>query len=391
MSRMRARILSIALAALVLASAGASANDLGFSGGVGLDITYTPVPPTSYNIGSDLELSFSVSGFSFLSETGFDLSGFQSERVTIGVDLGAVQIFEEILFNPYFGWNELSVDLAIVGVEIGMDWILANIGSTQTPDYSMGMVVQLGSGIVCGFSINSLTGFGATDLVNMLGGIDAPFSYELLCLFNHLAGLCTPAVDLDVTIVSGFYFEEELVRLEVDYEGLVASNTTWFDTTGLSRMLFELGYRFEDPAISFVTSLEMDGAFVITGLEFIVDLQIDVVRFTSHTVFDEPPIPLVIPIVFASQGFAVSFSICGVDISMETDFDNAFFFAQQLIAIEAELEPVSFASLTTFDASGFAGQCVYADVTFCGVVLFTQAEFDYAGIEKIVFGFDFTF
>ena len=391
MSRMRARILSIALIAIALAGVGAWASDLGFSGGVGLDITYTPVPPSSYNIGSDLELSFAVSGFSFLSETGFDLVGFQSERVTIGVDLGAVQIFEEILFNPYFGWNDLSVDVAIVGVEIGMDWILANIGSTQTPEYTMGSVIQLGSGIVCGFSITSLTGFGATDLVNMLDGIEAPFSYELLYLFNHLAGLCTPAPDLDVTIVPGFYFEEELVRLEVDYEGLIASNTTWFDTTGLSRMLFELGYCFEDPAIGFLASLELDGGFAITGLDFIVDLQIDVVRFTSHTAFDDPPIPIVIPIVFSSQGFAVSFSICGVDISMETDFDDAFFFTRQLIAIEAEIDPVKFYSLTTFDAAGFAGECVYADVTFCGVVLFTQAKFDYAGIEEITFGFDFTF
>jgi len=391
MSRTRARTLLLTLALMMVVAGGALSNDLGFSGGVGLDIISTPVPPTSYNIGSDLDLSFSVPGFSFLSQTGFDLSGFQSQRVTIGVDLGAVQISEEILFNPYFGWNELSVDLAIVGVEIGMDWILADIGSPQTPEYSMGTVIQLGSGIVCGFSITSLTGFGAVDLVNILGGIEAPFTHELLCLFNHLAGLCTPDIRLDVSIVPNFYFEEQLVRLEVDYMGLLSSNTTWFDSTGLSRMLFELGYQLEEPAISFLTSFELDGSFAITGLEFIVDLQIDPVRFTSHTVFDEPPTPLIIPIVFTSQRFAVFFTICGVDISMQTDFDETFFFAQQLIAIEAEFEPVSFTSLTSFDATGFTGQCVYADVTFCGVVLFTKAEFDFTGIQEVVFGFDFTF
>jgi hypothetical protein len=173
--------------------------------------------------------------------------------------------------------------------------------------------------------------------------------------------------------------------------GMIASNTTWFDSAGLARMLFEVGYRFEEPTISFLTSLEMDGSFAITGLDFFVDLQIDVVRFTSATSFDEPLIPILIPIVFSGQRFAVSFEICGVDISMETDFDDAFFFSQQLIAIEAELEPVSFVSLTAFDAAGFSGQCVYADVTFCGVVLFTRAEFDFTGIEEVVFGFDFTF
>jgi hypothetical protein len=368
-----------------------AANDVGFSGFVGLGITYTPVPPTSFNIGADLVMAFDVSGFSFGSETGFDLTGFQSQRVILGVNLGAVEISEEILFDPYFGWNELSLDMAIAGVEIGVDLILADIGSVQTPAYSMGAVIELSSGIVCGFSITSLTGFGAIDLVNILGGIEAPFSYELLYLFNHLDTLCTLPLDLDVTIVPNFYFEEELVRLEADFMGMIVSNTTWFDYTGLSRMLFELGYRFEEPSLSFLASMGVDGAFVITDIAFIVDLQIDVVRFTSHTWFEDNPLPAPIPIVFGGQGFGVSFELCGVLITTETGFDGSLLFEQQLIAIEAMFDPVSFRSLTTFDATGFAGQCIYADVTFSGVTLYTKAEFDFSGIRLVTFGVDFSF
>jgi hypothetical protein len=391
MPRFCARI-AICVVTLLLVGGGIGlADDVGFTGFVGLGITYTPVPPTSFNIAADLALAFEVSGFTFASETGFDLSGFQSERVTLAVDLGAVQISEEILFDPAFARNELGIDMAIAGVDVGVDFILADIGSVQTPSYSMGAVIELSSGIVCGFSITSLTGFGAIDLVNMLGGVEAPFSHDLLYLFDHLDALCALPLDLDVTIVPDFYFEEELVRLEADFMGLIASNTTWFDSMGLSKMLFELGYRFEEPALSFLARMGVDGAFAITEIGFIVDLQIDVVRITSHTWFEENPIPAPVPIVFAGQGFAVSFELCGVHVTTETDFDGSLLFTQQLIAIEATFDPVTFRSLTTFDGTGFTSQCLYADVTICGVKLYTKAEFDFSGISLATFGFDFTF
>jgi hypothetical protein len=115
------------------------------------------------------------------------------------------------------------------------------------------------------------------------------------------------------------------------------------------------------------------------------------VRLTSHTWFVDNPPPAVVPIVFDGQGFAVSFELCGVQITTETDFDDAFFFAQQLIAIEAEIDPVRFRSLTTFDAAGFVGQCIYADVCFSGVLLYTQALFDFSGIQEVTLGFELTF
>jgi hypothetical protein len=382
----------IAFVLLVLLAGGtAAASDLGFSGSVGLEVTYTPIPPASYNIGAEMSLGFDVSGFSFASVTGFDLFGFQSERVSLSIDLGAVRIFEEIRFEPTFAWNELSIDLAIVGVDIGVDWILANIGSVQTPDYSMGAVFELSSGIVCGFSITSLTGFGAVDLVNVLGGIEAPVSNVVLGLFGYLDALCVPPIDLDVTIVDGFYFEEELVRLEVDYLGLLASNTTWFDYQGLSKMLFELGYRFDEPTLSFLASLTLDGTFAVTGLDFMLDLVIDVVRFTSHTMFVEAAPPSPISVVFGGQRFAVSFEICGVVVTSGTTFDGSFLFAEEVIAIDAFIDPVTFQSVTTFDPLGFSTECVYAGVAFCGATLYTRAEFDFSGIQLVAFGFELSF
>ncbi len=391
MSRLCVRIATCLVVLLLVGGGAGRADDVGFMGFVGLGITYTPVPPTSFDIAADLELAFDVAGFTFASRTGFNLSGFQSERVFLGVDLGAVQISEEILFDPYFARNELSLDAAMAGVDVGIDFILADIGTVQTPAYSMGGVIELSSGIVCGFSITSLTGFGAVDLVNVLGGIEAPFSHQLLGLFHDLDALCAPAPDLDVTIVPGFYFEEQLVRLEADFMGMIASSTTWFDAMGLSRMLFETGYRFDDPSLRFLATLGFDGAFAMTDLGFIVDLEIDVVRFTSHTWFDESTPPAPIPITFAGQAFAVMFELCGVSITTETAFDGTLLFDRQGIGVEATFDPVSFRSLTVFDGGGFVSQCITADVTFCGVRLYTQARFDVVGISRVTFGFDLTF
>ncbi|MDD5263907.1 MAG: hypothetical protein PHU43_03630 [Candidatus Bipolaricaulis sp.] len=377
-----------ALIALLLAASGAAAaGDLGFSADIGLEVTYAPVPPASYDITSGLTLAFAISGVSLASETEFSLAGFSSECMTIGADLGAVRIGEEIRFEPYFAWNDLSFDLSIVGIEIGMQWIFADIGGPQTPSYSMGTVFRLASSLACGFSITSLTGFGATGLVNLLDGVLAPFSHELLCVFEHLDALCEETADLDVTIVDGFYFEEELVRLEADYLGMMASGTTWFDAYGLSSMLFELGYRFDDPTLRFLTSMALDGTFGIVGAGFILDLEIETVRFTSHTMFAAPVVPTLIPIAFDGQRFGVSFEVCGVLVTSSTDFDDAFLFSRELIGIEAAIGPVTFASLTTFDASGFAEQRVCAGVTFSGVVLFTHTEFDVTGIQLVTFGF----
>mgnify|MGYP005838761297 CR=1 FL=1 len=392
MRRMSAQIaLGLIVLLVTLGSGPAVASEVGFFGNVGLDVSYTPVAPASYNIDSDLTLAFSVSGFSFTSETGFDLSGFQSEAVTLAVDLGAVQISEEIRFEPLFSWNELSVDLSIVGIHIGFDLILADIVGPQTPTYSMGSVLELSSGILCGFTITSLTGFGAEDLVQLLGGIDAPFSYDLLYLFNHLSDLCANQADLDVTIVPGFYFEEELFRLEVETFGLIASNTTWFNSSGLMKLMFEMGYQFMEPTMAFMASMSLDSGFTITTLDFIFDLQIDMVRFTSQTSFTEFLPVAIIPIVFDAQRFGVSFQLCDVLITTATTFDSSFFFAEQDIAIEATIDPVTFRSMTTFDASGFVSQCIYADVQFCGVLLFTKAEFDYSGIQLVTVGFDLSF
>ncbi len=362
-----------------------------FTGTVGVEFTFTPIPPLSYNLESNVSASFSIDGFSIGAQTAFDLAGFQSLKIDSSLDLGAFGIGEEILFDPYFSWNDFSLTGQIVGVEMGLDLILANIGTVQTPTYSMGAVFSLKSGVISGFSITALTGFGAVDLVNALDGVEAPFSHDLLYLYYHLESLSGTAPDWKVTIVPGFYFEEELVRLEVDTYGLIASSTTWLNTSGFAKEIAEFGYRFTEPNLSFLTAITIDNSFSLSGLDFILDIQIDPVRFTSKTSFaaSTPPIP--IPLVFDTQGFALSFDFSGIVVTSETDFDYSFMFSQEIIGIEATIDPVKFTSLTKFDTTGFAGEWIEAKVTFAGVTLSTAVDFDFTGITKASFGFSLTF
>lgn len=392
MPRMCVRLV-VAFLLVMLAAGGLTlAEETGFSGGVGLEITFIPIPPLSYDIEADLTLSLSIACFTFESETVFALTGFQSQEFDVEVDLGAVSIAEEIIFDPYFSWNQLSVDALIIAVETGLDLILADIGiGTQSPSYSMGAVLELSSGVMSGFSITTLTGFGAIDLVNVLGGVEAPFSHNLLDLFSYLDSLFAPQFTPRVTIVPGFYFEEEFVRLEVDYCGLLSSSSTWLDWTGFAKEVFEFGYQFEEPSLSFLTAMTFDNSFSISGLDFILDLEICGVQFTSWTSFTAPQTPSVLPIVFSGQRFAVSFEVFGVLVTAETDFDGTFLFERQLLAIEAEIEPVAFTSLTAFDKTGFSGEWIKAQVRFSGVTLYTLAAFDFGGIIEVSFGFELEF
>jgi hypothetical protein len=381
-----------AAAALILAvAAPAWAAGLGFSATAGLEITYTPHPPASYNIESDLELAFEITGFALQSQTGFDLSGFTHERVSFAVDLGPVEILEDIRFEPEFDWNELSLDVSIVGVNMGADWIFANTGTQQTPSYSMGAVVTLQGEIPVGLSIASVTGFGATNLVNVLGGAAAPLSNSMLALFNHIAAVCSAPTDLRVTVVDGFFFEEELVRLELNAWGVLASNTVWFDDAGLSQIVGELGYRFADPSLGLLTSLTLDGGLGIVDVGVILDLSIDAIRFTSWTGFARPAFPVPVPVLFGGQKFGLQFELCGVTVTGETDFDDLFLFSAQEVAIEATVDPVTFVSLTTFDSGGFSSQCIDASVAFTGVRLSTEAKFTWSGVTLVSFGFELSF
>jgi hypothetical protein len=171
----------------------------------------------------------------------------------------------------------------------------------------------------------------------------------------------------------------------------MASSSTWLSWTGFDKGILELGYRFEEPRIALLTAVAFNSSFAISGLDFLFDLEISDVRFTSKTSFAEPTTPSIIPIVFSGQGFAVSFTLFDVVFTSETSFDGAFLFAEERLGIELTVDPVKFASLTAFDWMGFSGQWIRASVSFSGISLYTEGEFNYTGVVSVTFGFEFRF
>jgi hypothetical protein len=98
-----------------------------------------------------------------------------------------------------------------------------------------------------------------------------------------------------------------------------------------------------------------------------------------------------LPILFSGQSFALSFELSGVTVTSETDFDDLFLFEAEKIAIETTIDPITFVSLTVFDASGFASEYIRASVRFGGVELETSAQFSWSGVDRVSFGFEFSF
>jgi hypothetical protein len=384
-------IISAAILLGIVVGGVAAGEGAGIAGNVWFQVAYVPVPPASYDIASDLGLAFSVGGFTFASTTGFDVYGFQSQDLRLALDLGVVTISEELLFEPYFSWNEIRVGVSMTGVFIGVDLILADLAALPPPTLSMGGVLELSGQIGFGVTLTSLTGFGVEDLVHRLEGVEAPHRDRMLTPFRRLRDMCQDAGRWDVTVVPGFFFEEQLVRLEAGSVGLIASNTTWLDDTGLDRMLWEVGYRFEDPAVAFLAVVDLRGWLSISALDFIVDLGLEGVRLTSHTAFVEVPPPSIAPIVYEGQRFAVSFSLCRVLVTSVTVFDDAFFLSEQHVKVAVRADPFMVMGLTSFDATGFTSQCLHVSTGLLGASLYGQVEFSFTGVLGAALGFSLGF
>jgi len=362
-----------------------------FSGTVGFDVSLTPVPPLSYDIAAQLSLAAQIGWFSLVSETQFSLSGFQSERLILGVALGAVSLTERIDFDPAFSWNQLGVDMEFLGIVCGIDLILSDISTTPPAVYSMAGMLELRTSFDFGVSILSLTGFGATNLLASYHASATPHAADLLELLDHVDGLCVDVVPTDPTVVPNFYFEEQDLQLTFSSLGLLLSSTTEFTWTGISRQTVEFGFQFDDPQIALLLALALDIPLTVDEISLVVDLQVFPVRFTSHTTFAAPTPPAVLPVQFASQRFGLGIELLGALWTGSLDFDSTFLFEMLQLGIEAELGPAMITSLTAFDALGFHEQCLHAHVTFSGITLSTAVRFDLLGLIELMFGFSLTF
>ncbi|MBN1857704.1 hypothetical protein JW848_00700 [Candidatus Bipolaricaulota bacterium] len=362
-----------------------------FGGVIAFDVSLTPVPPLSYDIAAQLSLDARLGWFSLSSETQFSLSGFEFERLILGAALGAIMLTERLDFDPLFAWNQLGMDVEFLGIALGVDLILADISTAPPSVYSMAGILEFETSFDFGVSVLSLTGFGATDLLESHQASATPLAADLLGLLDHVDGLCVDEEAPNPTILPGFYFEEQDLQFSFSALGLLVSSTTEFSWTGISRQTIEFGFQFADPQIAFLLALSLDIPIAVDEIVLLVDLQVFPVRFTSHTVFAAPLPPTLLPIQFESQRFGLGMEFLGALWTTVLDFDSTFLFERLQIGIEAEIGPAMITSLTTFAAAGFQEQCLRANVTFSGITLSTSVRFDMSGLVELAFGFALSF
>ncbi len=362
-----------------------------FNGTIAFDVSLTPVPPLSYDIAAQLSLAAQLGWFSLSSETQFSLSGFESQRLILGVALGAIVLTERIDFDPAFSWNQLAMDAEFLGIALGVDLILADISAAPPAVYSMAGILELTTSFDFGVSILSLTGFGATDLLESHLASATPLAANLLGLLDHVDGLCIDEETPNPTILSGFYFEEQDLQITFSSLGLLLSSTTEFSWTGISKQTIEFGFQFDDPQIAFLLALALDVPLAVDKIDLLVDLQVFPVRFTSHTVFAAPVPPAALPVQFEAQRFGLGVEFLGALWTTALDFDSTFLFERLQVGVEAELGPAMIVSLTAFDATGFEEQCLRANMTFSGIMLSTSVRFDMSGLVELMFGFALSF
>lgn len=341
------------------------ADQAPFTGSVGLEAIFRPADdPVDRSVQIGLDLGFSIADFELKSSTLFDLVGFYRQIFTTTIDLGFAAISNKLTFQRpgRFTRNDLAVDLSIMNIDFGIDLILADIAFPQTPNFNIGMVIDIRSQLPIGSTITSLTGFGVRDLEHILD-------------------------DKPVTVVAGFAFEEQLTRIAIDYLGIRAAAMTIFDRAGLQKAAIEFGYHHTNPhdelTFSLMMATDFDRTLAITGMRFDLGATIARINFRSRTEFA--------PLAFSRQTFTISSSIAAIDITSRTVFTAPFTFDSQRITIVTEVEPVKFTTCTRFDRHGFAAMEIKVGLTISGIHLYTSAAFDFRAITEVVVGFQLTF
>ncbi len=280
------------LAALMIVVTGAMAEDCGFGGSLGLEFTFTPVPPAALDISTDITLSLTFGGAHLLSRTLLTWDGLEASWLTVGMDFGNVQFETGMRFDPCFSMYRLEARGGCCPFSLGGLLILENLAPLcEPPDYTVGLALDLGLSFSSGFWVRSLTGFGVWDLY-----------YLVDCDLRT-----------DVQAAPGWWFEEQLVGLGL--KGPCFSADTWvlFTDLGLSWWRVATTYRWTQPHVEVGTRLWFMGLFAFTQADLVVAGHIEPVALESVTTFDLGG--------FVMQKINIEVAFSGISIYARTLFD----------------------------------------------------------------------
>lgn len=261
---MRTRLLAVLLVAVV-GGVTSWSQPPAVSGSLGIEVTFTPIPPATLDITSAITLSLSFGRAEVLSRTELSLAGLLAQHLVMGVNLNGVGLRSGLRFDPCFSKYWFEVQGGCCPLELGGLFLVENLALTcQTPNYTIGIVLDLGVAWRPGFFARSLTGFGVTDL------------YHLIDL--------DPATGL--TAVPGVWFEEELLHLGFTGVCFRTDSMVLFDPFGLA--WFELGasYLYPDPEAELGLRIRLLGTFTLDWAKLSLGVRVPPVAIRLLTTFD---------------------------------------------------------------------------------------------------------
>lgn len=278
------------------------------TGTLGFAVTFTSSPPPS--LASEVTLGLSFGRAEFGSRTELSLLpgvGLVAHHLAVGVNLDGIVLRTGMRFNPCFSRYWFEVRGGCCPLELGGLFLVENLAPTcQTPNYTIGIVLDVGVAWRPGFFARSLTGFGVTNLY----------------------GLIDPDPATWPVAVPGVWFEEALLHL--GYVGCCfrADTVVLFDPFGLA--LFEAGgaYLYPDPEAELGARFRILGTFALDWARLFLGVRV-------------PP----------------------VGVRLMTEFDLAGFVAQE-VEVEVFFSWVRIYSRTRFDFGGFLQATVGIEVKF---------------------------
>ncbi len=297
-------IMLAALGALGLMPAGAVGEEFGFGGSLGLEFTFTPVPLGDLDISTDITLSLSFATAEVVSRTRLTWDGLQEAWLAFGLDLKVLELGSAMRFDPCFSMYRLQARGEWCPVEFGGLVLLENLADLcEPPDYTVGVVLDLGLQLTSGFWLRSLTGFGVWDLYYFVDD----------------------RVRTDISAAPGWWFEEQLLGMGL--RGECFSVDSWILFTDLGLIWARLGssYSWSQPDVEVGASLWWSGGWAFDTAELFVAGTIKPVTLRSVTVFDLSG--------FLMQEIDIEVEFSGITIYSQTLFDFAGLL-QQVAGIE---------------------------------------------------------
>jgi hypothetical protein len=138
---MRAKWL-VLLLALVLP---ASAQELSFSGTMGMDFLFAPSSPLSMQ--AALTLTMDVGKGGVTSHTTLSLSGLEAEHLWLWLNFQGVTLKTGLTFDPCFSRWSLSASGGCCPFFLGGWFFLGNLApACQPPNYTIGVILDFGAG-----------------------------------------------------------------------------------------------------------------------------------------------------------------------------------------------------------------------------------------------------